>query len=230
VAPASSRGRQPLEGGDRAAPAGDLEHRPDQHAVHLAHERVGLDPELEHVAVAPPRGRHHVTLEAPVVGVGRREGGEVVRAAQRRRACLERPEVDRMRPPERAARLERRRRRPREHAVEVGAADGVVASAEAVRRLVGGDHGDGVGQQGVDRAQARERPLVGDHLAERVDAGVGPSRHHRRDVLAQDRAQRAAQLTLDRPLPRLLRPARERAAVVLQDQFRVRLTHLRQLR
>ena len=32
---------------DRARAAADLEHRPDQHPVHVAHERVGLDPELE---------------------------------------------------------------------------------------------------------------------------------------------------------------------------------------
>ncbi len=31
----------------RPPPAGDLEHRPHQHPVHLAHERVGLDPELQ---------------------------------------------------------------------------------------------------------------------------------------------------------------------------------------
>ena len=38
--------KERLEVGDRSA-AGDLEHRPDQHPDHVAHEGVGLDPELE---------------------------------------------------------------------------------------------------------------------------------------------------------------------------------------
>ena len=50
-----------------------LEHRPDQHPVHLAHERVGLDPELEHVAARrrPPVRGEHLPREALVlVSVG----------------------------------------------------------------------------------------------------------------------------------------------------------------
>ena len=41
---------QRREGLGRAPAARHLEHRPDQHAVHVAHEGVRLDPELEHVA------------------------------------------------------------------------------------------------------------------------------------------------------------------------------------
>ena len=85
---------QPRERLQAAAPLGHLEHRPHQDAVHVAHERVGLDVELEHVAGALPAGAEHVALEALVVGVGGREGGEVVRpgaAAPRRRAAPPRP-------------------------------------------------------------------------------------------------------------------------------------------
>ena len=39
----------------------------------------------EDVVVAEPRRAEYVALEAPVVGVGGREGREVVRAGQRRR-------------------------------------------------------------------------------------------------------------------------------------------------
>ena len=96
----------------------------DEDAVHVAHERVGLDPELEQVAVAlATRRREHVALEAHVVGLGGRERGEVVRARQRRGARV-------------AARRGRARcghhsarprsngdgAAPREHAVAVGAA------------------------------------------------------------------------------------------------------------
>ena len=51
---ARAAGEQPFEVAHAAAAAGDLEHRPDQDAVHVAHERVGLDLEPQHVAVAPP--------------------------------------------------------------------------------------------------------------------------------------------------------------------------------
>ena len=54
-----------------AAPRRHLEHRADQDAVHVAHERVGLDVELEHVAGALPARAEDVALEALVVGVGR---------------------------------------------------------------------------------------------------------------------------------------------------------------
>ena len=53
-----------------APPARDLEHRAHEHAVHVAQERVGLDPELEDVAaLVPARRRGHVALEAHVVGL-----------------------------------------------------------------------------------------------------------------------------------------------------------------
>ena len=94
-----------------------LEHRPDQHAHHVPHEGVGLDPELEHVARSAPFGPQHVALEAHVVGPGRREGGEVVRARRAAAAhASQRLLVQRMRPPQRAVALERARRGARQHA------------------------------------------------------------------------------------------------------------------
>ena len=102
-----------------------LEHRPDQDPDHVAHERVGLDPEGEHVArLLDPLGAEHVALEAHVVGLGRREGGEVVGADERRGAGVERVAVERPRPPERPPLLERARR-----AARVAGGSGRCASA-----------------------------------------------------------------------------------------------------
>jgi hypothetical protein len=182
----------------------------------VAHERVGLDPELEDVAAAAPLGLQDVALEALVIGLGRREGREVVRAGQRRGARVERLDVEPMRPPQRASGLERRRRAAGEQPVAVRAAASVVAGAEAIRRLLGGEDGDLVGQQRVDRAQARQRTLVGDDLAERVDAAVGAARDGERDRRAERDLQRALDLARDRPLPWLGGPSVERAAVILQ--------------
>ena len=71
-------------------PRADLEHRPHQHPVHVAHERVGLDPELQQAVGSGLRSRtrQHVALEAHVVGLGRRERGEVVGADQQLGAAL----------------------------------------------------------------------------------------------------------------------------------------------
>ena len=98
-APASARGRpssRAREALDGAPPRGDLEHRPDEHAVHVAHERVRLDVELEHVAGPLPAGVEHVALEALVAAACGREGGEVVRAPQERRAGPQRRLVERL--------------------------------------------------------------------------------------------------------------------------------------
>src|SRR5215208_2281371 len=164
--------QQSREGLDVAAGAGDLEHRPDEDAVHVAQERVGLDGELEHVAVALPAGARHDPLEAPVVAVGGGEGREVVGAGQERRAGVQDGLVKGIRMPERAAALERRRGAAREYAVAVGAAAGVAAGREAVGGPLGFQDGDLGGQQRVDGAQARQLALVGDDLPERVHAAV----------------------------------------------------------
>jgi hypothetical protein len=94
-----------------------------------------------------------------------------------------------------------------------------VAGAEAGGHLFGRDDRDLVGQQRVDRAQARQLTLVGDDLAERVDAAVGAARDGERDRRAQGDLQRALQLAGDRSLPWLGGPSVERAAVVLQGEL-----------
>jgi uncharacterized protein len=64
---------------DAEPSSGDLEHGADEHAVHVAHERVGLDPELEQLAGRDlPLGTPHFALEAHVIGLGGCERGEVV--------------------------------------------------------------------------------------------------------------------------------------------------------
>ena len=88
--------------------------------------RMNVSASIQKASTSPgsvdPLGAEHVALEAHVVGLRRREGGEVVGARQRRRAGVERGAVERPRPPERPPPLERARRRAREHAVAVGAA------------------------------------------------------------------------------------------------------------
>src|SRR5947209_951122 len=80
-----------------------------------------------------PLGAQHVAVEANVVGLRGREGREVVRAADRGGAPIERLAVEEVSPVERAAALERARRRAREDAIAVGAAARVAAGVEAVR-------------------------------------------------------------------------------------------------
>ena len=67
----------------RALAAGRLQHRADQRAHHVAQERVGLDGEDELVAAPLPCGRQHAAAEDLVLGLGGREGAEVVLAEQR---------------------------------------------------------------------------------------------------------------------------------------------------
>src|SRR5215212_9663152 len=77
------------------------EHRPDQHAHHVAHERVRLDHQRQHaVALLDPRGSQHLALKAHVAAVTGREGGEVVRPGQRGRVLAEQVAIDGPRPPE----------------------------------------------------------------------------------------------------------------------------------
>jgi uncharacterized protein len=64
---------------DAALSGGDLEHGADEHAVHVAHERVGLDPELQQPAGRDsPLGTPHFALETHVIGLGGCERGEIV--------------------------------------------------------------------------------------------------------------------------------------------------------
>src|SRR3954451_18761056 len=78
--------QQPLEISHLEAAAAHREHGPHQRPDHPPHEAVGLDPEGERPGLVGPFGARHLALEASVVGVGEREGREVVRAGNRQRA------------------------------------------------------------------------------------------------------------------------------------------------
>ena len=78
---------------------------------------------------------------------------------------------------------------------------------------------DLVREDGVDAAQARQRAGVGDDLAERVDAAVGPAGDGEVDRLAQHDLQRLNDFGGHGPLAGLFCPARERAAVVLKGEL-----------
>jgi hypothetical protein len=202
-----------------AAALGGLEHGADEDPVHVAHEALGFDLEGQHVAVAGPAGAVDRALEALVVGLRRREGGEVVRAGQGGRARVQRVLVEAVRPPEGLAALEGRRRSAGEDAVAVGPARRVVAGGEALRGLLGAQHDDLARQHRVHGAQPRERAVVGDDLAERVHAAVGPSRHTDVDGMSEDYLECLNDFGGHRPQSGLLSPAREGTAVVLQREL-----------
>ncbi len=184
--------------------------------------RMNESASISNSSTSPSR-RHSrvedVAGEAPVVGLGGREGGEVVLAAERLRAGGERVLVDAVRPPQRAPALEGRRLAASEHAVAVAPADGVVAGGEAGRCLLGAQDDDLAREHRVDRAQVGHRAGVGDHLAERVDAAVRAAGDGQLDRLAQDGGERLNDFGGHGSLAGLLRPARERAAVVLQSEL-----------
>ncbi len=204
---------------DGAAAGGDLEHRADEDADHVAHERVGGDSEATEVAIPLPAGPENLALEPDVVGLGRGERGEVVGPGQRRGAGVQTLAVERVRPPEGATALERARRPRREDPVAIAARGGVTARVEGVRSDRRGGDGDIVGPGRVDGAgkvvgqlglgrEARD-------LAEGVDAGVGAARDRQVDLgAAENRRQRRLQLALDGPQAGLPRPAAEPASVV----------------
>ena len=203
-----------------AAPAGDLEHRADEDAVHVAHERVGLDVELEDVAVALPAARRDVALEALVVGLGRREGGEVVRCRRSAaRAGVQRRLVDAVRPPQRAAALERRRRRG---APARGRGRCALRASWRAEKPVGhllGRPAPTISsrQHGVDAsagaAAARRRRRPGRARGRRGRCG---RRRSASTGCAQDGLERLNDLGGHRPPAGLHGPAREGAAVVRQ--------------
>jgi hypothetical protein len=186
----------------------------------VAHEGVGGDPEREAVAVVLPAGVEHDALEAHVVGLGRRERREVVRAGEQRGARVQRVAVELVRPVQRAAVLERARRGPVEHAEAVGPAARVEAGVEAVghrRRLV---HGDVAAGQGVQAGQARQRTVVAGDLRPRVHAAIGAPRDRELHRVGQQDPERVLELVLHGPLALLARPAGEARAVVLDQQLR----------
>ena len=202
-----------------AAPAaGDLEHRADQDAVHVAQERVGRDPEAQQVALGLPARRRHRALEVHVAGARRRERGEVVPADQCRRARVQRLAVDAMAPPQRVPALERRPRPPGQHAVAVGPRHRVVPGVEAVGRRGAGEHRHVGRQDRVERARVDGLAVVRGDLPPGVHAAVGAPGDGQRDLAPRDRRERPLELLLHGALAGLARPAREGRAVVLEVQ------------
>ena len=173
------------------------------------------------VAGARPRqaAPKTVALEADVVGLGGREGGEVVAARQgggdRRRA----------RPGRRGGAT----RAPGPLERDCRGAWSAAGSGSCARsRRRGRRSRRRPARQPSRRCRVGTTPfsaatrspgdlrlgLEAGHLAASVDAGVGAPGHRQRDRLAQDRRQRHLQLFLDRAQAGLLGPAREAGAVV----------------
>src|SRR4051812_33565481 len=128
------------------------QHRADERAHHVAHEGIRLDPEGEHLAgLLHPLGPQHVPLEADVVGLGRGERGEVVRAEGRGGAFVEGAALQRAWPVQRVAALERAVLPAALDAIAVGPAARVATSVEAVGGGLAGEHPDVGRQHSVER-------------------------------------------------------------------------------
>ena len=197
---------------------------PDQHAHHVPHEGVCLDPELEHVPRPGPARIQDVSLEADVVGPRGSEGREVVRASKQCRTCGERRLVQRVRPPQRAPLLERAGRCAREQPVAVGPRAGVAASVERVGRRLGGAHREVGREHSVQRACKLLRlqlARVGEagHLSPGVHARIRATRDGQVRSRARDLPERGAERPLDGPQPRLRRPSGELAPVVFEREL-----------
>ncbi len=159
-----------------------LEHRSDERPHHVAEEAVRGDREVEPVAVVFPARREHVAQKHVVLGLGRREGTEVVLAHEQRGRLLQSPDVDGTRPPELAARIERGARGAGAHAVAIRARPRREARVKRFRCLVGAKNGDVLGQRRVQcLGGARNRRTAFDvdarHLRGRMDARVRPPGH-----------------------------------------------------
>ena len=109
----------------------------------------------------PRRGLDHPD-EHLVLGLGRREGAEVVLAGEDPCGRVERGAVERARIPPAPASLERRTLAAPVQPVAIAARLGGVARVKVRLRLLGGDHCDVVGQFGVDRLghARRRRPAL----------------------------------------------------------------------
>ena len=164
------------------------------------------------------RAREHVALEAHVVGLGRREGGEVVRPGERRRAGVQRLALQLPPPPERVTALERRAAAAVEQPVAVGTAERVAARIEASPRGSQASTATSSGRRALSRADRPPRGVAG-HLAPGVHAAVGAPGDGQRHGLAQERLQRALELLLNAAQAGLARPAHEVGAVVLEREL-----------
>ena len=159
-----------------------------------------------------------VALEADVVGLGRRERGEVVRPRQGGGAGVQGVAVEAPRVPVDRALQACRAGSAVEEAVAVGPRAGVAAGVEPVRRRVALQDRDVRRQDGVEAQRVDRLVLVGADLPPGVHAAIGASGDGHGDlVLDQDRRQRALDLGLHRALVGLARPAGERATVVLEE-------------
>ena len=107
-----------------------VEHRPHQHAHHVAQEGVGGDVELEPVAVAAPLRGEHGAVEVDVLGLGRRERREVVGADEGRGACVEGGRIEGAGVVELVAPPQRIAARAGVQAVDVASGAGVPAGVE----------------------------------------------------------------------------------------------------
>src|SRR6185312_5413486 len=216
--------QQRRKGLKRPPPPSDLEHRPDQHPVHVPHERVRLDPERQHVritSIPTPERSEHVTREAHVLGLGRRERREVVRPDQGRSASLQRRDIDPVRPPQRPPRVKRRTRRPRQQPVAVRARGRVSPRIEPRRNQSRRQNRDIRRQQRVQRPHGNRRPVVAGDLTPGMDAGVGPPRHSQPNARnTQDNSQSTFDRVLNGPRTVLPSPAGKPRTVVLQQEPR----------
>src|SRR5437764_849794 len=171
-------------------------------------------------AAVPDRALH-AAREDLMLGLGRREGSEVVLAEQQVGRLGEPLLVERPRVPPAAVRLEGRGRPAPEDAVAVAASPGRVAGVEAgVDGLYLGDRyvARELGVQRFGSAFGRG-PAIGvdaRDLRERMNARVGPAGHGETVPTREDGLERLPQRPFDRPHPRLGGPAPEARAVVLE--------------
>ena len=213
---ARERLRRPLSGGR-------LQHRADERAHHVPQERIGLDAEHELVAAPLPARRQHLAAEDLVLGLGRREGAEVVLAEERARAAVEQLLRDVARPVPGARRAQRRGCARAQHAVLVEPRAGREARVEALgRRACSASTATSGGRCALSAAGTRAvvgpavRPSMLTTWPEAcTPVSVRPATAGRPLSRPED-PQRLGQDALDRAQARLRGPAVERRPVVLE--------------
>ena len=218
----------------RQAAGADLQQGPGEDAGHVVQEPVALEVKLQPAfpghQLQGVQGAHR-GLD---LGLARGEGAEVALAHQQAGGPAHGFQIQGLRQVQAVA--------PAEHlgvgggpeAVDVALAPGPVAGVEARVHLVGGGHGDVLGQVAGEvgphllQAQGGGGEEIG-HLGLRVNPRVRPAGADHLDLLPGHPAQDLLQLALDgaRALGVLLLlalPAQVAAAVVLHHEFQV--THV----